>query len=189
MCMNVFILCTSMLWSQTQGCRGCLYHNDESSKLKGFGHRPTEQKLVVGVVWSLIGSQGSETSRTTVSCSVATYNQHTSPLLSLQSLSEHSGSEQNLTKRDRSVTNSGMLRAELWVCCAQKEIKWLQNTCAPLGAGTPLDKALSGDERCLCVTSSLVIDIVSSVLVLAGLLTGLHTEQCLFFLPHNVSRL
>lgn len=61
--------------------------------------------------------------------------------------------------------------AESLLC--QREIQWLQNTCAPLSAVT-LDKALSGDEHHLCVTSSLVTDF-SSVLLLIGLLIELHS--------------
>lgn len=57
----------------------------------------------------------------------------------------------------------------------QRHLQWLQNTCASLGAAAPLDKTLSGDERRLCVTGSLGADFASSVLLLIGLLTCLHT--------------
>lgn len=88
----------------------------------------------------------------------------------------------NLMGKIRDRFDDQYLRGESWLMplCElrvwrTKDIHWLQNASVPLSAEPPLDKALCGDEHCLCVKGSLVTDFVSPVLLLIGLLTGLQT--------------
>lgn len=106
-------------------------------------------------------------------------------------LSGHEGIEWNLIEK---IVESQWLAAASWELAdatvwaqsllCQRDTQWLQNTCVPLSAVTPLDKALPGDEHGLSVTSSLVTDFASSVLLLIGLLTGLHTVPWPLFCSH-----